>query len=692
MSVSGTGLPDAEQKHLEALYRYRILDTPEEAAFDRITELAARLFQVPIAVISFVDRDRQWFKSHFGLNIAETPRETSFCTYTIQSDHVMVVPDAARDERFRQIPMVVGSCKIRFYAGAPLITPEGLRIGTLAIMDTRPRAVPSEEENASLADLAMVVVHELNRQLELLRIRDLSGAVPEGEAKFRALMESASQAIIATNHKGVIEIVNNKVEELFGYTREELVGNELEMLLPGAMREAHVRHRKEYFSHPRARPMGIGLDLAGRRKSGQEFPIEISLNYVEVGGHALAISFITDISERLRLEQQLRQAQKMEAVGQLAGGVAHDFNNLLTVIQGYSAMALESLPPDEALREPLEEIQKAAVSAAALTRQLLAFSRRQVVQPTILNLNQVIRQFDRMLRRVIGEDIQLIVAPGDGLGDVRADPGLIEQIVMNLAVNARDAMPEGGKLIIETANLFLDKEYVGAHLSAKTGPHAMLAVSDTGVGVTPEVQARIFEPFFTTKPQGRGTGLGLATVYGIVQQLEGSIWVYSELGKGSTFKILFPVVGAEARREEEAAAKTLPAAGRETILLVEDEEGVRKFVRDMLEKHGYTVLEAESPDAALALIAEAKNHIDLLLSDVIMPHMNGPELAQRLRSALPGLKVLFMSGYTDRAIRLQDRLDAESSFIQKPFTPHLLTNRIRELLARRGSSPADMRH
>ena len=302
------------------------------------------------------------------------------------------------------------------------------------------------------------------------------------------------------------------------------------------------------------------MDLSGKRKNGQEFPVEISLNHVKVGDHALAISFITDISERLRLESQLRQSQKMEAIGQLAGGVAHDFNNLLTVIQGYSAMSLEGLDPDDTLREPMEEIERAAISAGALTRQLLAFSRRQVVRPRILNLNTAISQVEKMLRRVIGEDVELILATGDNLFDICADPGVIEQILMNLAVNARDAMPGGGKLIIETANLCLDKEYAGAHLAVKTGEHTMLAVTDTGTGMSEEVRAHIFEPFFTTKPQGQGTGLGLAMVYGIVQQMAGSIWVYSELGKGTTFKILFPAASADTAAPGRAAGGSLGGA------------------------------------------------------------------------------------------------------------------------------------
>ena len=671
---------ESDEKRVAALHRYQVLDTPEESAFDRITELAARLFQAPIAVVSFVDRERQWFKSHFGLNIAETPREHSFCAHTILSDLTMVVGDAAKDHRFRDRAMVVGNCRIRFYAGAPLINPEGHRIGTLAVMDTRPRSAFTEEEIASLADLAGVVMHELNLQRELANLRAQGGAGSEAEAKLRALMESASQAIIAVDHKGLIEVVNNKTEELFGYQREELIGQRLEMLLPDALRQQHVNHRKDYFARPHARPMGIGLDLAGRRKNGQEFPIEISLNYVEVGGHSLAISFVTDISERIRLEQQLRQSQKMDAVGQLAGGVAHDFNNLLTVIQGYSAMALEGMGPEDELREPLEEIEKSAISAASLTRQLLTFSRLQVVRPKVLNVNAVIKQMEKMLRRVIGEDVELTMVGADDLADIQADPGLIEQIVMNVAINARDAMPQGGKLIVETANLFLDKEYAGAHLAIKTGNHVMLAVTDTGTGMDAGVLSHIFEPFYTTKPQGRGTGLGLATVYGIVQQMEGSIWVYSEPGRGTTFKIFFPVVEGSGRSDVEAPEGRMVSRGQETILLVEDEEGVRKFVRTMLEKQGYTVVEAADTEKALSLATDFPDRIDLLLTDVIMPRMNGPELAGRIAAIRPGLKVLFMSGYTDRTIRLQDRLADNTHFIQKPFTPNLLGRRLRDIL------------
>jgi PAS domain S-box-containing protein len=673
-------LSEIEARRLAALHRYRVLDTVEDAALDRITKLAARLFDAPIAVISLVDIDRQWFKSHFGLSVSEAP--LSFCAQTILADQVMVVPDAAKDERFPH-PVAVGGGNIRFYAGAPLITPDGFRLGALAVMDTRPRPALSEEERATLADLGAVTMHELNLQQKLA-----SGGATDGEVKFSALMESVSQAIVAVNHRGLIEIANNKAEELFGYSREEMIGQTLEMLLPERLRGAHAGHREQYFSQPHTRPMGIGMDLAGRHKSGQEFPLEISLNYVKIGGRSLAISFITDISQRLRLEGQLRQSQKMEAIGQLAGGVAHDFNNLLTVIQGYSSMSLQGLGPSDPLREPIEEIEKAAFSAGTLTRQLLAFSRRQVVRPRLINLNTAISQVEKMLRRVIGEDVELILETGDDLDEIRADPGLIEQILMNLAVNARDAMPNGGKLILETANLCLDKEYAGAHLAVKTGPHAMLAVTDTGTGMTEQVRAHIFEPFFTTKPQGQGTGLGLATVYGIVQQMEGSIWVYSEIGKGATFKILFPAAKPGDRAEEQAPQEWAGARGQGSILLVEDEAGVRKFVRSILEKQGYTVLEAADTEEALRTAADSAAEFDLLLTDVIMPRLNGPELADRVTALRPGLKVLYMSGYTDRTIRLQSGLEGEAHFIQKPFTPGALVQKLRELLRQPAAADA----
>ncbi|MDE3168411.1 MAG: PAS domain S-box protein [Acidobacteriota bacterium] len=666
MGSSGSLDKSAEERRLVALERMGLLDAPGDAGLDRITVLAARLFHAPAAVLAIVDRDRVQYKSRHGVTPDGVPRSGSFSGAAIGSGTVLVV-SGAECARYSSQPELESGGAIGFYAGAPLIAADGPRLGALAVLDTRPRQDFGEEERASLADLAALAMREI-------------AAHAAGEAKFRALMESASQGILAVDRGGRIETVNRKAEEIFGYSREEMLGQSLEMLLPEALRDAHAAHREGYFAAPRTRPMGIGMELAGRRKNCQQFPLEISLNHVQVDGRQLAIGFVTDISERIRLEQQLRQSQKMEAIGQLAGGVAHDFNNLLTVIQGYASMSLEGMAPDDVLREPLEEIERAAVSAGALTGQLLAFSRRRVVRPAVLDLNAVITHAEKMLRRMIGEDIELSLECAPDLGPVEADPGSIEQILMNLAVNSRDAMPGGGKLIIETANLFLDRQYTQTHLAVNTGLYAMLAVSDTGTGMSPEVQARIFEPFFTTKEPGAGTGLGLATVYGIVQQIQGTIWVYSEPGRGSTFKILLPVKASGAEMAVPAAEESAPGASGEVILLVEDEAGVRKFVRAMLERHGYRVLEAAGPEEALVLGAGPAERIDALLTDVVMPRMNGPELAARLTAARPGLKVMFMSGYTDRAIRLHDQLAADAAYVQKPFTPQTLTAKLSQLL------------
>jgi PAS domain S-box-containing protein len=349
-----------------------------------------------------------------------------------------------------------------------------------------------------------------------------------------ALLESAAQAIIAIDRDGRIVLANRKAEEMFGYAREELLGSPVDMLLPESLRSVHGREREEYFAQPHIRPMGVGMDLAGRRKDASEFPVEVSLSHVDTREGLFAIAFVSDISQRKRLEEQLVHAQKMEAVGRLAGGVAHDFNNMLTVISGYNRMILDDLSPLDPLRANAEEILKAADRAAALTNQLLAFSRRQIMHPCVLNVNAVIVNTEKMLRHVIGEDIHLMLNLARDAGNIRADPGHIEQAVVNLAVNARDAMPLGGQLAIETANVRLDETYARTHSGVQPGGFVMIAVSDSGHGMDAETRRRIFEPFFTTKESGKGTGLGLATVYGMVKQCGGDIWVYSEPGQGTT--------------------------------------------------------------------------------------------------------------------------------------------------------------
>jgi PAS domain S-box-containing protein len=389
---------------------------------------------------------------------------------------------------------------------------------------------------------------------------------------------------------------------------------------------------------------------------------------------------IVDITERKQLEEEFRQAQKMEAVGRLAGGVAHDFNNLLTIITGYTQLLLERLAPSDPNREFVGQIQNAGERAAALTRRLLAFSRRQALVLEVLDLNGIVGNTEKMLRRLIGEDIELVTILPAGLSVVKADASQIEQVIINLAVNSRDAMPHGGKLIIETANIFLDQTYAQIHAAVKPGPYVMLAVSDTGTGMDSKTMAHIFEPFFTTKEKGKGTGLGLATVYGIVKQCEGYIWVYSEPGQGTSFKVYLP--RAEEIKETLQSVE-VPAAtphGSETVLLVEDEDGVRSLVRGILEAGGYKVLDANRPLKAWATSQQFEGPIHLLLTDVVMPQMNGPDLAEKLKMLRPNTKVLYMSGYTDGAILYHGVLQPGTPFLQKPFTPEVLAGKVREVL------------
>ena len=509
--------------------------------------------------------------------------------------------------------------------------------------------------------------------------RDLISVLNRSERMVVALLESASQAIISIDRGGRVVLANPRTEEMFGYSREELLGNTIEMLLPEAKRTAHVRDRADYFDRPHVRHMGIGMELAGRRKDGSEFPVEVSLSYIQIEDDIYGIAFVSDISQRKTLEEQLQHAQKMEAVGRLAGGVAHDFNNMLTVISGYNRMLLDELAPGDDLRSYVEEAIAAADRAAELTNQLLTFSRRQIVQPRVINVNTVVRNSEKMLRRLIGEDIELVLGLKEDVGNIKVDPGHLEQAIVNLAVNSRDAMPLGGRLAVESANVHLDENYARSHVGVKPGEFVMIAVSDTGTGIDAKTRQHIFEPFFTTKEKGKGTGLGLATVYGIVKQGGGDIWVYSELGKGTTFKLYFPRV-TEAAAESPAPERLEAAESLETVLLVEDEQSVRELTFKMLQKMGYRILTASGGSEAIEISRSHAGHISILVTDVVMPGMSGRQLADVLKASRPDMKVLFLSGYTEDTIVHHGVLDPTVQFLPKPFSREVLGKKLRSVL------------
>ena len=424
-------------------------------------------------------------------------------------------------------------------------------------------------------------------------------------------------------------------------------------------------------------------------KQGATLEFLVSASVIEYEGRKVILAINRDITERKRLELHLRQSQKLEAIGQLAGGVAHDFNNLLGVVNGYCELLLEQLPPADPLRQKVEAIKRAGESAVAITRQLLAFGRKQMLQPQVLDLNAVVSDMERLLRRLIGEDVEVLVNPGADLGSVKVDPGQLEQVLINLAVNARDAMPQGGKLFIETCNVDLDEAYREQHPMVQPGPYVLLAVSDTGVGMDAETQTRIFEPFFTTKE--KGTGLGLATVYGIIKQSGGFVWVYSEPGQGTTFKIYLPRTAAKARAISAGASVEEPLRGSETVLLVEDAEPLRQLTREFLESWGYAVIDARDAAEAIELAERHPGPIHLLLTDVVMPGMRGPGLAEHLTSRHAGMKVLYVSGYSREAFNQGFNTKNGTAFLQKPFTRQALALKVRELL-HPSETPAGCRH
>jgi two-component system, cell cycle sensor histidine kinase and response regulator CckA len=523
----------------------------------------------------------------------------------------------------------------------------------------------------------------IKRALSESRLREerelAVAALRASEEQYRALFENTPYPMWVFDldtHK--LLAVNGAAIAHYGYRREEFLALRIEDLRP-------PEDIPELERHLGTRPSGYRTTgpWRHRKKDGTIIHVETSGHEIPFAGRRAELVVIDDITERRRLEEQFRQAQKMEAVGRLAAGVAHDFNNLLTAILGTTDLMIEDVPADHPNREGLLDIRGAAERAAVLTRQLLTFSRQQVVSPRVLRLNELISDLVKLLRRLLGEDVTIATALAPDCGPVKADPGQLEQVIVNLSVNARDAMPNGGRLMIETKNVDLDGDYPTERVTIPAGRYVMLAVTDTGTGMDAKTKARIFEPFFTTKPVGKGTGLGLATVYGVVQQSGGYIWLYSELGHGTSFKIYLPRVDAV---ETEAAAEASLAGaldGSETVLVAEDEEAVRQIIEKALDAHGYRVLSARDGAEALERASAYAGQIDLLVTDVVMPDMNGRELSRRLVETRPNLRTLYLSGYTDDAILHRGVLQQGVAFLQKPFSLRMLARKVREVIEAR---------
>jgi two-component system, cell cycle sensor histidine kinase and response regulator CckA len=502
-------------------------------------------------------------------------------------------------------------------------------------------------------------------------------ALREVNNTLRAVIRTSPLAIYSVDLDGSVRNWNPAAHRMFGWQEWEVLGGPLPHML-----ENETERFMEHLDLVRTGVMDTAFETRCQTRTGRRVDVTIwnALLRDGSGGVKGVVHMVADVTERKRLEEQLHHSLKMEAVGRLAGGVAHDFNNLLMIIEGYSQMLLSGMDSDNPVRSDLEEILKAAERAGDLTKQLLSFSRRQIVQPKLIDMNSLMHNLERMLKRIIGEDIELVTNFDPKLKSIVADPGQIEQVVLNMTVNARDAMPSGGRLIIETSNVHLDEEYVRSHLTPSAGDYVMFSVTDTGVGIDAETRSHLFEPFFTTKERGKGTGLGLSTSYGIIKQNGGDVWVYSEPGKGTTFKIYLPVSSHQVVPRE-PRPENVNLFGYETVLLVEDEAGVRVVLEAMLRRHGYEVLSCGSPHDALEICEQYSDRIHLLITDMIMPKMHGRELAVKVRALRPDIQVLYVSGYADA--NQDEALDPSMHYLQKPFTPEALAAKIRDVMARK---------
>ncbi len=680
-------LPPDEAERLKALRRYEILDTAPETEFDDITLLASHICGTPISLITLLDENRQWFKSKVGLSVSETAREVAFCAHAILETGVLVVDDAEADQRFASNPLVTGNTKIRFYAGSPLITSDGHALGTLCVIDQVPREL-SEAQKTALQALGRQVVAQLELRHSLNELRKTAiqlyaakKELTEKTAFLEAQVDSSLDGILVVDPQGKRILQNQRLVALLKIPPHVTDDTEHQKQIRWVADLTNDPERfVEKVAYLYAHPDEVSRDEV-ELKDGTVLD-RSSAPVIGKDGKLYGRTWTYhDITESKRLEGQLVQSQKMESVGQLAGGIAHEFNSILTAIIGQSELLLGELPIWSPLAKNVTEINKAAARAAMLTRQLLAYGRKQFLQPEALDLNRVITSTEGMFRPLMGGDVTTVLVPAFDLQAVKADLGQLEQVIMNMAINSRHAMPKGGTFTLETANVSFDQESRDRAPELKPGDYVMLAITDTGVGMSTEVRERVFEPFFTTKGVGQGTGLGLSTCYGIIKQSGGHISVQSELERGTTFKIYLPQVECQAKTFSQRVDSPDLPRGTETILLVEDDPALREMATSLLERLGYTVFPAANGIEALNLKQQhAIGHIDLLFTDILMPLMSGKELSERVRALYPHTKILFTSTYTEKVIVHEGGLKHGVAHLQKPFTPSALARKLRETL------------
>ncbi len=652
------------EEFFQSLVRY--LAQTLEADYAFIGELTGETGQNVTTVAVSVHSE---ITENFSYQLKDTPCENvvgqSLCIYS------------QRVQQLFPLDHLLVEMNVESYIGTPLFDSTGRTLGLIVVLDSRPLNGKVELAKSMLQIFATRAAAELERK----RTEEKFLRRNQKLTLFNQAIEQTVEGVIITDSESIILYVNPAFERITGYSRAELLGQTPRIFKNGEQDSAIYQEKWATIS---AGEVWHGRLVNNNKKDGTLYTVDITITPVrdESGVIINYVGLQRDVTQELQLEEQYRQAQKMEAIGRLTGGVAHDFNNLLTSMMGYAGLILQTLPPDDPARRDIEGIQKTAERAANLTHQLLAFSRKQPLQPAVLSLNTLVTDVKKMLRRLISEDIELVTILEPTGGKVKADQGQLGQVIMNLVINARDAMPRGGKLTIETTTVEVDEAYADRHLSIQPGPYVMLAVSDTGTGMDEETRTQIFEPFFTTKREGKGTGLGLSTVYGIVKQSGGDIWVYSEPGWGTTFKIYLPCVEAStAPLSPQVGDRADVPVGSETILLVEDNAGVRDLARRILQEQGYTVLEAQDGQAALQAAADHNSPIHLLLSDVVMPGLSGQAVTEQLSQIEPNLKILFMSGYTDDTIAHHGVSSNNGvAFLQKPFSFTTLARKVREVL------------